>query len=187
MKLLLWTGFLLLTPLVTRGDATDLSIITSKGYVSYSVGDDWSLVTMQTRPPKTTAVFQIPNPADKDAPAFGRLSLMTFETDSSVAMAAFKKLLGNVRTEIRQKAHYKQWEVYGRETKEGKVVHSSRFACRQVSGVSVIVQITWPHLRSNGDRYDSEMEDLLRTALDSVASGMGPLPEREGGQIFRPL
>jgi hypothetical protein len=123
--------------------------------------------------------------SSRDAPAFGRLSLMTFETNSSVAMAAFNKLLGNVRSEVRQKTHYKQWEVYGREKKEGKVMHSTRFACRQVSGVSVIVQITWPHLQSNGDRYESEMENLLRTALDSVTSGIGSLPEREGEQIFR--
>jgi hypothetical protein len=186
MKVLLCAGFLLLFALAKQSDAADLSIITSKGYVSYSVGEDWSLVTMQSKPPKTTAVFEIPRSTDREARGSARISLITFETDSSWAMAAYHDILGKTRAEVRQKTRYKQWEVYRRETEEGKVMKSTRFACRQISGVSVLVQLTWSHFRSS-ERDDSEMEAVLRAALDSVTSGLGPLPEREGGQVFRPL
>jgi len=187
MKHFLFAGFVLLSPLTARSEFTDLSVITSKGYFSYSVGDDWSLVSMQTKPPKTTAVFQVPNPANKAARETARLSLMTFEVDSPVAMAALKKLLVRARAEAKQKTKYKQWQLYSRDVEEGKANYAIREACKQISGVCVMARITWPRLRSSSESHDIQMEDLFRSALDSVTGGIGPLPPRDDQQAFRTL
>jgi hypothetical protein len=187
MKHFLLAGFVLLNPLTARSEFTDLSVITSKGYFSYSVGDDWSLVSMQTKPPKTTAVFEVPNPADKAARETARFSLMTFEVDSPVAMAGFKKLLVRARAEGKQKTRYKQWELYSRDGEKGRVDYSIREACKQISGVCVMARITWPRSRSSRESLDLQMENLFRSALDSVTGDIGSLPPRNDQTAFRKL
>jgi hypothetical protein len=74
-------------------DLVDLSVITSRGYVTYTVPGEWKVLDMQTKAPKTAAVFQIKNPADEGTPDSTNVSILTFEMNSPEATATFDKMV----------------------------------------------------------------------------------------------
>ena len=65
----------------------DFSLITEKGWVQFTVGGDWKILTMDTKNPVRGAVFQIPNPADGGGRAPTNAVVMLFELDSAQAAA----------------------------------------------------------------------------------------------------
>lgn len=70
----------------------DFSLITEKGWVQFTVGGDWKILTMDTKNPVRGAVFQIPNPADGGGPAPTNAVVMLFELDSAQAAARYAGL-----------------------------------------------------------------------------------------------
>lgn len=157
------------------GDAgTALSIVTSRGYVFYPVGDDWKVVVMETKPPKTAAVFQIPNPADVSAKHVTNLMILTFETNSDSATATFHQMVQRWARESQSRAKYKNWALYNQETMESATSYSLRGACGRVSGANVLVRVVWPHLKGNAKGYDAQMQQTFRMALDSIEGGITP-------------
>lgn len=43
----------------------DLSLITDKGWIQFTVGGEWKILKVDTKNPTRVALFQIPNPADE--------------------------------------------------------------------------------------------------------------------------
>lgn len=166
-------------------NSTDFSLITTKGYVCYTVRSDWKVLSMQSKPPTTAAIFQIRNPADDNSPDSTNLSLMTFESDSADAMAAFDKASSKRYAEA-SNSKYGQWETVTQEARQGTTSYSIRDGWRKVPGAKVYVRLAWPHLAKNPEDYDSRMEALFRSLLDSVTGGIGPKPKKDGEEIRRP-
>ena len=185
-RIIIALSAVLICQVYARGDLTDFSVITTKGYVSYTVESDWKVLSMRTQPPKTAALFQIPNPADNGTPDSTNLTLMTFERDSVEASATFTKLAGKLRSDGRHEKH-KQWDVFAQEAKQDSTDYSIRDAFREVPGAFVMIRIAWPHLKQNPKDFDSRMEALFHSLLDSVSGGIGPKPKKEGEVIRRPI
>src|SRR3989344_1481023 len=62
MRKLLVTAALLLCGHITH--AVELTVVTAKGYVRFTVPDEWQGLNAQTKPPLAAIAFQIPNSAD---------------------------------------------------------------------------------------------------------------------------
>ena len=56
-----------------------MKIVTPKGYVAFTVGDDWKVVQLQSKTPVATAVYQVPNPADEKTTESTNLVLILYD------------------------------------------------------------------------------------------------------------
>ena len=106
-RTLLITVLSIVLPLCALADLTGFGVITTKGWVSYAIGSDWKVASMQTKPPTTAAVFQIPNPADEGTGDFTNIAIMTFESDSQQAMASFNDVVGKIQSQS-ERTKYKE-------------------------------------------------------------------------------
>jgi len=167
-------------------EQTNFSIITTKGYISYNAASKWKVVTMNTKPPSTASLFRIPNPADEGTSNPTNLVLMTFETDSPEAMAAFTDILKSLPPESKRTT-YGKWECVFHKEKQGPTEYSICDAYKKLPVATVLVRIAWPNLAGNPKDYDHKMEAVFHAVLDSVASGMGPVPKKEGQELLRPV
>jgi hypothetical protein len=179
-------AMLLIAAPCLSADLVDLSVFTTKGYVSYSVPGRWKVLGMQTKPPKTAASFQIENAADARTPDSTNVAVMTFETDSREAMAAFDELAAKLRVGTTRSKHG-AWQVFTQEGSQSKTRYSVRDAFRDVSGARVMIRLAWPHLGRNPPQYDAQMEAAFYNLLDSVKGGLGKKPMREGEVVRRPI
>ena len=163
----------------------DFSLITGKGWVQFTVGGDWKILTMDTKNPVRGAVFQIPNPADGGGPAPTNAVVMLFELDSAQAGARYAGL----RQEYTKgtKSRIGVWEVFKNEFQERNTRYSGQVAYRDVADVHVCITFAWPHLPKNATGYNAEMEKAFVGMLKSVNGGLGKYPEEKGGFVRRPL
>ena len=168
-----------------HADLTGFGVITTKGWVSYAVNSSWKVLSMQTKPPQTAALYQIPNPADETTPDSTNITIMTFETNSSDATSNFNKYVKNVLSPEKH-TKYKEWDFYTQEGKQGDTDYFIRDAARTVPGAYVVVRLAWPRLKQNPKNYDSDMEATFRSVLDSVEGGIGQMPKKEGAVIRNP-
>jgi len=60
----------------------DLSVITNKGWVQFTVGGEWPILKLDTKSPARVALFQIPNPADKGTSDSTNVAVRLDEIDS---------------------------------------------------------------------------------------------------------
>jgi hypothetical protein len=183
-RAVLITVLSIVLPLCALADLTGFGVITTKGWVSYAISSDWKVASMQTKPPTTAAVFQIPNPADEGTGDFTNIAIMTFESDSQQAMASFNNVVGKIQSQS-ERTKYKEWDLYAQQNKQGQTDYALRYAVRQVPGASVLIRLSWPHLKQNTRDCDSQMEALFRSLLDSVKGGIGPKPKKWGDQFYR--
>jgi hypothetical protein len=184
-RLLSIIALTIILPISVLAGLTGLGVITTKGWVSYAVGSDWKVLSMQTKPPTTAAVFQIADPADEGTPDSTNLAIMTFESDSPQATASLNKLVRKIRSESKR-TKYKEWDFYTQQAKQGQTDYMLHDGVRRVPGASVLVRLSWPHLKQNPPNYESQMETVFRSVLDSVEGGIGPKPKKEGEVYRRP-
>jgi hypothetical protein len=178
----------LMIPLLTRAaDLVDLSVITTKGYVTYTVGGDWKVLDMQTKAPKTSAIFQVRNLADEGTSDSTNLGILTFETNSPEATATFHKLAAKQRADASSRGKQGAWELFRRDAPQGKTMYHVRYAVRDVPGAHVLVTFAWPQLPRNPPGYDAQMDATLLRFLSSVKGGLGPKPRRPGEVLRHPL
>jgi hypothetical protein len=182
--LIIFFSVLMVPLLCGAADLVDLSVITTKGYVTYTVGGEWKVLSMQTKAPKTAALFQIKNAADEGTQDSTTFSIVTFETNSREATATFETMAERVRAEASARSRHGAWQVFNWDTTKGKTLYHGRNAVRDVPGAHVIVTFAWPQLARNPPRYDAEMQSTFLSILDSVKGGLGPKP-RTGGEVLR--
>ena len=179
---------ILMGPLISSAsDLVDLSVITTKGYVTYTVGGDWKVLDMQTKAPKTSAIFQINNPADDGTPDSTNLGILTFETTSAEATATFEKMAAKHRAEASARSKHGAWQLFSRQAPQGKTMYHAKYAIRDVPGAHVFVTFAWPQLPRNAPGYDAKMEATFLIFLESVKGGLGPKLRKEGEVLRRPL
>lgn len=165
-------------------NAVELKIITEKGYVAFTVNDDWQVIGMQTKPPVSVAGFQIPNTADDNTDDSANMAISIFHVEYHKAVEALKKVgqrYGSVDPKIEK---FKDWAVYRQQVNQGETTYSILDAKKDVAGVAVGVRLAWPHLANNPPSYNSDMELTFHAVLDSIHGEIGPYKPK-GGEVFR--
>jgi len=166
----------------------DLSVVTSRGYVTYTVPRDWTVLDMQTKAPRTSAIFQIKsNPAEVGTPDSTNLAIFTFEDNSPDATATFQKMVAKAGARASARTRHGAWQLFSRHASQGKTMYQAREACRDVTGAHVFVTCAWPQLPRNPSHYNAEMEAAFLDVLDSMKGGLGAKPHTGGEIVRRPL
>lgn len=175
--------FLLIAPLA---QSVELSVVTTKGYVTFAVPDDWRVLSTQTKPPVSALAFQVANAADEGTPHSTNVVITLFHIDferGKQAAEAPIRAYGPKEpvVEIRD-----GWTVYLQEAAQGGVKYQIVDAKRAVADVVAAVRIAWPRLPANPPDYNSRTRKAFDELLKSVSGGLGPPPQREGQVIRRP-
>jgi len=177
---------LILNSAIANAD-TVLKIITNKGYVSFTVGDDWPVISMQSKLPIAAAGFQIPNPADKGTPDSTNLALMLYDLSTDRGKAVFESPIKQYGANQPQMGKYGEWTLYRQQAQQGStrytIIDSKKM---NVADVSVSTRISWPHLTSDSKQHNANMESLLYTFLDSIKGTLGTLTPNQNEVIRRP-
>jgi hypothetical protein len=173
---------------VAADAAVEMKIVTAKGFVAFTVEDNWAVQTIQTRMPIATGAFQIPNAADNGTKDSTNLAILLFQTDSDKAREKFDSPIKQYGASAPVIESFGEWTIYRQEAKQGDTLYSIVDAKRKdVADVSVAVRLAWPHLAANPKGYDAEMDALFRTFLTSIRGDVGPYVPRDGEVIRRPV
>ncbi len=161
---------------------------TAGGYAGFDVGEDWGVKVMQSRPPITISIFQIPDAAAEGTPESTNLRIDMIPRDSDEG----GRLLAHIADVDRDAAviHYKNWTLDPREiqgaTQYTPGHYTSIDAFTPVADVICNVRLAWPRLAGHGADYDSKMDALLKVFLDSVAGGTGDYTGHPGEVVRSP-
>jgi len=182
----LLTGIAILLTAVpaVAADQVELSVVTDKGWVRFTVGANWKVLKMDTKNPVRLALFQLPNPAEEGTAASTNASVVLYEVDSSEASSEFARV--HRKYAKGTKSRTGAWEVFNSNFKEGSTNYSGRVAFRDIADVHVSVVFAWPHLPRNSANYDSEMEQAFVGILKSVNGAIGKYERRNDETVQRP-
>ena len=157
--------------------STELKIPTPKGFVAFSVGGDWPVLSMQMKMPIASAAFRIPNPADAGGSDSSNIVIALYDSHSAEARNAFKtpvKQYGPTRAVAQ--AHG-PWTVYRQAALQGETHYTIVDAKRSgVGDVAVGVRMVWPQLAANAADYDARMQAQFMAVLDSIHGGSSDSP-----------
>lgn len=181
-----FTVFLLVTFLSVKAEAVEMKMITDKGYVAFTVDDNWPVLAMDTKPPVSVAGFQIPNSADENTSESTNLSISIYHSDSEQVRKALSLIGKQYGTSTPKIEKFNDWIIYRQEPKQGLMDYSLIDAKKKVADVTVSVRIAWPHLNNNPINYSTEMEAIFHSVLNSVYGNVGPYKPKDGEIIRRP-
>jgi len=166
---------------------TELTILTPGGYVGFTVGDDWIVVSMQSKLPIATATFQIPNPSDDGTPESTNLVLVLYDATSWPGRVAFDAAVTTFGPKAPTRRTSGPWTTYRQKASQNDVPYTVLDAKRSAVGdVSVSARLAWPHLKQNPPDYDARMEATFRSFLNSIEGKPGPYVPRPGEVVRRP-
>jgi len=167
--------------------ATQLKIVTARGVVSFVADDEWPVLSMQTKLPIATVVFQLPNAADEGTPDSTNLALRLFD-DSPVARKAFDAPVGQLGDAPVITQDWEGWSVSRRTARQGDSVYTIIDAKNaRVADVAASIRLAWPHLPGNTASHDADMEARFREFLRSVQGEIGPYAPENGEVVRRPI
>jgi hypothetical protein len=168
--------------------AVEMKIVTTTGFVAFTVEDNWFVQSMQSRMPIAAGVFQIPNSAHNGTKDSTNLIVMLFEANSDRAREKFESPIKQYGVIAPESESFDEWTIYRQDAKQGDTIYSILDAKRKaVADVSVSVRLAWPHLGPNSKGYNVEMQSLFRAFLKSIRGGIGPYVPRDGEVIRRPV
>ena len=178
---------LLVTCLCTTARAEmEFKIVTADGFVAFTAGNNWPVFSMQTKLPMTTAVFQIPNPADEGTPDSTNLFVRFYDLGSPAARESFEKVGAPIEGAAPKVESIDGWKVYRQVGKQGTTEYSIIDAKRELRGLSASVRLAWPHLATNPPDYAAQMDWLFAAMLRSIHQHVGPYEPRDGETVKRP-
>ena len=185
-----WTSVLALTTCAwANGVAadTELNIVTNTGYVALTAADDWTVLQMQTKMPVATAVFQLPNDADRGTSDSTNLIVVLFEHGSDTEKSMYEAPIQPYGAEAPIVESFAGWKIYRQQAPQGNTMYSIWDAKNSnVAVVSISVRLAWPHLASNSPAYAADMDRTFRAFLASIRGGIGEYKLREGEALHRP-
>jgi hypothetical protein len=166
---------------------TKLSIITTKGYVTFEAGENWPVLEMKTQMPATLTVLAVPNPAEESTSDSTNLMLQLFERGSEEERTLFDAPVKQYGATPPVPERYKGWTITRQEDHQGPTVYSLWDARRTgIADVSVRVRLIWPNLPNNPESYEKQMDQVLKKFLDSIGGGLGKYSPKEGEAFLRP-
>ncbi|HTK85740.1 MAG TPA: hypothetical protein VL625_11725 [Patescibacteria group bacterium] len=164
-----------------------VTIITADGFVSFSPRTDWRIGGMQSRPPITQTVFQIPNSADEGTKDSTNLIVSIIRPESDKAQAVLARIGKKAGTGEVIEGARKGWKTYTQEAAQNGTPYAVIDARRDgVAGQIVWARVAWPHLKNNPPDYDKKMIREFRALLDSVAGKTGAYHPQTGELVRRP-
>jgi hypothetical protein len=175
--------FMLIAPLA---HSVELSVVTTKGYVAFTVPDDWRVLSAQTKPPVSALSFQVANAADEGTPHSTNVLIALFHIDFERGKQAADAPVRAYGSKEPVVATRDGWTVYAQEATQGGAEYVIVDAKRPIADVVAAVRVAWPRLAANAPDYDSRMRQAFDELLKSVSGGMGLPPQREGQVIRRP-
>jgi len=164
---------------------TQLRIITAHGVVSFAADESWTVLSMQTKPPVSAVVFQLPNTADESTSHSSNLILKLYD-ESGSARQAFEAPSPQYGEKPLETERWEEWRISRQEAHQGDVLYTIIDAKRSgIADVSASVRIAWPHLPDNAATYDKEMHALFRAFLGSIHGQLGAYVSKGGETIRR--
>jgi hypothetical protein len=166
-----WIGsaLLMLGSLAPAQADVGQKIATPKGYVAYTVGDDWKVVQLQSRTPVATAVYQVPNPADEKTSESTNVVLILYDLSTDRGRRRFNIPLPTYGDDKPAESTLNGWAVFRQTGMQNEVEYTILDARRdQVGDMAATVRVAWPHLPGNAKGYDEQMEKTFRSFLASV-------------------
>lgn len=186
-KLVIATIFLLLNFISIEAIAVELKIVTKGGYVSFTVGDTWPVISMQSKLPIAAAGFQIPNPVDEGTSDSSNLALNLYDLSTEPGRTAFEKPVKQYGVKAPKIENFGEWTLYQQEAMQGATRYTILDAKKSsVADVSVSARLAWPHLKSNPKTHDSQMFSVFKVFLESVHGDLGPYVPLQNEVIRRP-
>jgi hypothetical protein len=170
----------------TTPSGTEFKIITPKGFVAFSVGNEWPVIAMQPKLPVAAAGFQIPNPADEKTSASTNLAITLYDEATAKgreALAAVGRTYGQQPPTI---DHRNNWTTYAQESKQGDTLYTVIDGKSKIADVAVAIRLAWPHLANNARDYDKQMKALFQRVLESIHGNVGPYKPQPNDVIRRP-
>lgn len=168
---------------------TEFKIITNNGFVGFTVGDDWPVISMQSKLPIAVATFQIPNLLDVGTDDSTNLGISIYDINTKSGLTAFNSAVKKFGADTPLKVEeYGQWTVYRQQAFQGQTRYTILDAKNtKIADVAVSVRIAWPHLTSDTEEYDSYMNSVFHTFLRSIHGGKGPYKPHPDEVIRRPI
>jgi hypothetical protein len=124
--------------------AVELTLVTEKGYVRFSVPDEWAVLKAQTKPPVSAMAFQVANPADDGTPHSTNVVVSLFDTSTEQGKAAAARVgkpYGPVQPQVRTRG---DWTVYSQSASQHGATYHIVDAVRNAADVVVLVRFAWP-------------------------------------------
>jgi hypothetical protein len=162
------------------------TLITSHGYVGFTVPGNWSLIAMQSHLPITVTAFQIPDAADEGTKDSTNLAVRLFQPDSDKAQAALKVSENQYIAENWTSETYKAWTIHKHDAAQGPTTYTIVDAYTPVADVDCGVRLAWPHLAMHSGEYGSSMKAVLMSLLDSMEGQSAPYQIHSGELVRRP-
>src|SRR5438552_4813867 len=113
LKSSLSCAIVFVTSAAFAADQVGFSLITDKGWVQFTVGGEWKVLSMKTKDTVRGAAFQIPNPPHEEGAGPTNALVMLFELDSAQAAARYANVRQKYSTGSRSRIGV--WEVYKSE------------------------------------------------------------------------
>jgi hypothetical protein len=173
---LLWTS---------RAVAGDLAVVTPKGHVTFSVGDEWPAGT-PTKFPAAVFAFQIPDPADEGTPHSTNVAVGIYDPKTVQGRDALKTFGKKYGTSDPKASRIGAWQVLEQSADQGGTRYVILDARRDVVDVTATVRLAWPQLAAHSKDYDRAMRETFRKLLDSVHGEVGQYQRKDGDVVSRP-
>ena len=188
-RLIILLSILVLNAVNTSAFAdTSLKIITNAGVVGFTVDDGWAVLNMQSKLPVATAVFQIPNVADKQTNDSTNLVLKFYDLNTEVGRAAYDAPVKQFGNSAPKEEIFGPWTLLRQEALQGTTRYTILDARRgSLADVSATARIAWPHLKNNAKKYDAQIEGRFRSFLNSVHGELGLYKPQENEVTRRPV
>ncbi|MFZ6711682.1 hypothetical protein [Undibacterium sp. TC9W] len=183
-------GTACITVCITAFADTRLKIITQTGALAFTVDDDWAVLNMQSKLPVAAAVFQLPNPADRQTADSTNLILKFYDLITDAGRTAYDVPVKQYGSSSPKTENLDAWTIFRQEALQGAtrytILDARRDQVADSANIAVTARLAWPHLKSNAKKYDALMEARFRKFLHSVQSELGPYKQQENEVIRRP-
>lgn len=164
-----------------------MTIIAADGFVSFSPRQDWRIGGMQSRPPVTQTVFQLPNQADEGTSNSTNLVVSVIRPESDKSAAAIAHIGKKFGAGDVAEGKHKGWKTWTQDAEQNGTPYSVIDARRDdVAGQIVWARVAWPHLKNNPPDYDKTMEKEFYALIDSVTGKTGAYHPQPGEIVRRP-
>jgi hypothetical protein len=172
--------------LTAKAEAVELTTITPKGNVTFTAGDDWPVVSAQSKLPVAAFAYQIPDPADEGTPHSTNVSVSFYDLETTRGREAFTTIGKRYGTGEPKVSRIGEWQVLEQSVNQGGTGYVILDAHRAVADVTVAVRLAWPQLVAHARGYDRKMRDVFEKLLSSVRGELGQYKRRDGDVLRRP-
>lgn len=167
--------------IAVEANATEFTLITNGGYVSFSVGDNWGVLAMETKKPNQTAAFQVPMFGETDSDPPTNVSVILINPTLPESRQAIGKIGRSYGPSSTTESTYKEWSTFRQIADDSGVKFTVVDAKKNIADVVVWVRFAWPSARN------TEAEPLLMSLLESIKGDLGKYKPRDGEVIRRPV